>query len=117
MGARAAAGVAQSRPAPEAPGADLTALELYRPTPNPFVSDTRLAYAVSSGTGERVQIGVYDLAGRRVRALVSGIMNPGRHETRWDGRSDEGVRVNGGLYFVHIAVGQQRRTVHVVYLR
>ena len=92
-------------------------LELYRPTPNPFVHDTRLAYAVPAIAGERVEIGVYDVAGRRIRALVSGHMNPGRHETGWDGRNAEGVRVTNGMYFIHILVGQHRRTVHVVYLR
>ena len=98
-----------------APGAPM--LELFRPTPNPFAHDTRLAYAVSGEAGERVVIGVYDIAGRNIRVLVSGHVNPGRHETRWDGRGADGVRVTNGMYFIHILVGQQRRTVHVVYLR
>ena len=93
------------------------AIDLYRPTPNPFRDDMRLGYAVTSAAGERVEIGVYDIAGRQIRSLVSGITGLGRHETRWDGYSNAGVRVTNGMYFIHISIGQERRTVHVVYLR
>ena len=101
----------------EAPVDDRSALELYRPTPNPFRDATRLAYVVTEAKGERVEIGVYDISGRRIRGLVDEITNPGRYETRWDGFSDAGLRVTNGLYFIHLSVGQRRRTVHVVYLR
>jgi hypothetical protein len=104
----------QTEPASESQG---SALELYRPTPNPFVSTTRIAYAISAGAGERVEIGVYDVAGRLIRALVGGHVNPGRYETSWDGRNEEGARVTNGLYFVHVSTGRARRTLHVVYLR
>jgi hypothetical protein len=108
------------QPVPEvaqAPGADRDLSELYRPTPNPFANRTRFVYVVSAGPGDRVDVGVYDLAGRRMRTLVSGIEGPGRHEAVWDGRNDEGVVVRHGLYFIHTAVGSQRRTVSVVFMR
>jgi HYR domain-containing protein len=108
---------AEGLPGSEGPGNSPFALDLYRPTPNPFRDATRLAYAVTAGEGERVEIGVYDIAGRRIRGLVNEIANPGRYETRWDGNSDAGVGVRNGLYFIHISIGEWRRTVHVTYLR
>jgi len=92
-------------------------VELYRPLPNPFASTTGFAYAVPAGSGLPVDIGVYDLAGRRVRTLVSGVVGSGRHEASWDGRNEVGARVNNGIYFIHSSVGRLRKTVSVVYLR
>ena len=101
---------------PAAAEADLDqGLEFYRPSPNPFSNDTRMAYAVA-GSGERVEIGVYDLAGRRVRSLVSGFEPAGRYTLHWDGRGDDGTRVRNGVYFIHTMVADRVRTVRVAYL-
>ena len=99
------------------PTSEQPELEPYRPTPNPFTSIMRLAYVVPAGSGERVEVGVYDLTGRRIRSIAGGIMGPGRHEASWDGRDEAGLRVNNGLYFIHTTVGDRRKTVTVVYLR
>jgi uncharacterized repeat protein (TIGR01451 family) len=63
------------------PGEELqvSRLELYKPTPNPFNSTTRIAYTVN-GQNERVDIGIYNVAGRLVRKLVSGIESPQKPE-------------------------------------
>jgi hypothetical protein len=92
-------------------------LQLYRPMPNPFAHTTRFAYSVPSGNGVAVDIAVYDLAGRRVKGLVSGTVDAGRHETSWDGRDEGGFRVNNGVYFIHSTIGSQRKTVSVVYVK
>ena len=108
--------VNKSAPAPTVPGSDLDRLELYRPMPNPFASSTRVVYAVPNG-GAGVDIGVFDLAGRRIRTLASGSMSAGRHATTWDGMNDDGLRVKNGMYFIHTAIAGQRRTISVVLLK
>jgi hypothetical protein len=45
-----------------------------------------------------------------------GLLAPGRHETVWDGRGENGAPVSAGLYFVALAldghrVGTKRLTV------
>ena len=82
-------------------------LELYSPAPNPFRNTTRVAYAVG-GNGESVEISVFDVSGRKVRTLVSGYSAPGRFEVTWDGRTDGGVQVTPGVYFLRAFVGGQR---------
>ncbi|MHC4092553.1 MAG: DUF7507 domain-containing protein, partial [Planctomycetota bacterium] len=52
-------------------GSNIGLLELYSPTPNPFNSTTRIAYAVGGANGERVDIGIYNVSGRLVRKLIS----------------------------------------------
>ena len=92
-------------------------LDFYRPSPNPFTGTTRFAFLVPAGADENVSIAVYDLLGRRIRGLANGVMSPGRHEASWDGRDEGGNLVKRGLYFVSTAVGSQRRTLHVLFLK
>ncbi len=88
----------------------------YRPTPNPFFDATRMAYAVGEAGGH-VDVGVYDLAGRRVRGLVNTFQTAGRYEVSWDGREDDGTHAHMGVYFIHAQVADQQRTIRVVYLK
>jgi hypothetical protein len=95
------------------------ALELYRPSPNPFSQTTTIAYAVGGQSGETVAIGIYDVAGRLVRELVNGFQGPGRYQASWDGRSDDGVTVTKGVYFLRAYVGGVRvaNAARILYVR
>jgi hypothetical protein len=94
------------------------ALELYRPSPNPFSQTTTIAYAVNASAGADVQIGIYDVAGRLVRRLVNGFQAAGRYTAVWDGRSDGGVSVTQGVYFLRAMVaGQSVGQSRVLYVR
>ena len=70
---------------------------LVQNSPNPFNPVTKVAYHVPRES--EVTIRVYDVAGRCVRTLVDGVVEPGRHEAVWDGRSDSGESVGSGVYF------------------
>lgn len=64
----------------------------------------------------QVDVVVTNLAGRTVRRISAGqLQTAGRHEILWDGRSDGGVRVPGGRYFVTLTartqVGQAARAM------
>jgi glycerophosphoryl diester phosphodiesterase len=108
-GDRDATGIAARAGAPE--GA-----ELYRAYPNPFSNRMQFAYAIPSGTA-RVEIGVYDLAGRLLRRLVSGYESAGRHEVSWDGTDAAGVRVPTGVFFLRGSVGEQPFGMRLLYVR
>ena len=113
---REGAATGAAAPAPEASvPPESGSLELYRPTPNPFERTMRFAYAVPA-RGERVEIGMYDVAGRRIRTFVSGTPDAGRYELSWDGRGDGGARARAGIYFLRAAIGSTSRVVRVVYL-
>jgi hypothetical protein len=90
-------------------------IALERPTPNPFTSTMRFAYSIPSGAAA-VDIGLFDLAGRRVRSLARGSQVAGQYEVRWDGLGDDGKRVKHGVYFLRAEVGSARRVSRVVYL-
>jgi hypothetical protein len=62
-----------------------------------------------------VQIGVYDVRGRRVRSLAHVNAMPGRHTIEWNRVDDRGAEVVRGIYFVRLesAAGSDVRKVLV----
>jgi flagellar hook assembly protein FlgD len=46
-----------------------------------------------------VHLAIYNVAGRLVRTLVDGEVDPGYHSVVWDGRDNNGVEVGSGVYF------------------
>jgi len=52
---------------------------------------------------ENVEVSIFDVSGRRVKKLADRVFEGGRnHELRWDGTSDEGRKVAGGVYFYQL---------------
>ena len=69
-------------------------------TPNPFNPQTEIAYNLADDANVRLEI--FDLAGRRVRTLVSSHQSAGNRRAVWDGSGDDGRQVAGGLYFARL---------------
>lgn len=88
---------------------------VYAVAPNPFASSTRMRFDLPQPADTRIL--VYDLAGRRVRALLSGRVPAGRHEVAWDGRDEDGRQVAAGVYFYRLETGTESVTRRVVRLR
>lgn len=72
-----------------------------------------LEYALSAA--DEVEIGLYDVSGRRIAALPAGWQDAGRHSVSWDALSG-GTHVAAGVYFVrvHAGAGQAIRRFAVV---
>lgn len=65
-----------------------------------------VSYVLSQAAN--VDAAITNLAGRRVRQVSAGqLQTAGRHEILWDGRSDAGVRVPAGRYFVTLTARTQ----------
>jgi hypothetical protein len=84
-------------------------------SPNPFNPMTTVSYA--SPTGSRVRLAVYNVAGRHVRTLVDGEVDPGYHVAVWDGRDDRGVEVGSGVYFCRMEAEGFDDTIKMVLLK
>jgi len=93
------AGIAEGRVMLPANGLTLTA------TPNPFHSVVALRTDGNCSLGASI----YSAAGELVRRIA--VTGP---ELSWDGRDQDGRRVQAGTYFCRIGSGGRRRTVHLV---
>jgi flagellar hook capping protein FlgD len=97
-------------PAPGPPG-----FAFRRPGPNPARGATMLRFSLPGEAG--VRLAIYDVAGRRVRELVSGTRPAGEHAVGWDLRDEGGQAVAAGTYFARLEAGGRTFTEKVVTLK
>jgi hypothetical protein len=67
------------------------------------VSADPLAFRFTLPRSGAASLGVYDLTGRRVRALMGPSGDAGAYTVTWDGLSDSGSRVPSGAYVYRLA--------------
>ncbi|MEJ2722479.1 MAG: FlgD immunoglobulin-like domain containing protein, partial [bacterium] len=82
-------------------GIDPEKFALYQNAPNPFNPSTVIRYDVPAGGGQ-VTLAVYDVNGRLVRTLRSGVETAGKKSVTWDARDNNGARVASGVYFYRL---------------
>lgn len=118
--ARGADGIAvlpaQCRSAVGAPfGAEAAGPLRIAVRPNPFRDGVELAIRGRPGVGARFD--VFDLAGRRLRSLVTAPDGSGSAAVRWDGNDRNGSPVAPGIYFVRATSGGETHAARGVRIR
>lgn len=93
----------------------VTCVQLHQNVPNPFNPATMIRFDVPRDA--RARLDIFDVSGRRVRALVNGMTGEGRHEAMWDGTNDRGELVGSGVYFYRLRVGADTMTRKMVLLK
>ena len=89
------------------PSADLpVSFALRQNAPNPFRTTTVVRFDLPARSN--VSLVVFDLTGRRVRTLASGVLEAGTHSLEWDHRDDQGRAVHPGLYASRLIAGAFR---------
>jgi hypothetical protein len=87
-------------------------LRLDPPAPDPFRSATRITFALPAAAD--VRLTVFDLLGRRVRALVRESRSAGDHHIVWNGADDAGRDVRAGMYVLLLESGGMRLSRRVI---
>jgi flagellar hook assembly protein FlgD len=62
-------------------------------------------------------IAVYDASGRRIRTLIDGRLDAGRHTVLWDGTDDRGRRVATGIYFCRLESTDSTNTLKLALVK
>ncbi|MBD3236887.1 MAG: Omp28-related outer membrane protein [Candidatus Eisenbacteria bacterium] len=88
------------------------AVALHACHPNPARRGTRIAFDLPRT--QDVRLTLFDVGGRRLRLLHSGVLVPGRYEMCWDGRDRHGQRVPPGVYFYRLEAGEDGRSHKLV---
>ena len=68
--------------------------------PNPIERTTRIPFELTHR--QSVHLAVYDVAGRLIRILMQGPVEPGRHAVEWDRTDAEGRIVPAGAYLCRL---------------
>jgi hypothetical protein len=98
-------------------GGAVASLEFASPSPNPAHGGTRMWFGIpATQVGQSFELAIYDLGGRRVRLVESGIAPAGRFSLQWDLRDASRKPVQGGVYFARFTVGGQSLTRKLVVL-
>jgi predicted GH43/DUF377 family glycosyl hydrolase len=76
-----------------------------------------MKFRVTLPSGMKASIGVYDVAGRRIRALSAGAMPGGETVVSWDRRDGAGHEVGAGIYLVRLETPVGSRSASAPVLR
>ncbi len=69
--------------------------------PNPFSKQTKIEFSVTNS--ENTYLYIYNQGGQLVRKLLDGrIVNPGKFQIVWDGKSDNGTNQPNGIYWYQL---------------
>jgi hypothetical protein len=82
--------------------------------PNPSRDGGTMRFRLPSSG--RVELTLFDTAGRRVARLADGVLPAGDHSIRWDRLDAQGQRVAPGVYRARLKAGNETRTLDVVLL-
>ncbi|MFC1509115.1 FlgD immunoglobulin-like domain containing protein [Candidatus Omnitrophota bacterium] len=90
-------------------------LPLIKSYPNPFNPTTTIEYDLPE-TG-MAALTIYNIAGQKVRELLSGYKSAGMHRVIWDGTDESGNAVSAGVYIARLKAGEAVATGKMVLVR
>ncbi len=89
--------------------------ELSQNYPNPFNPSTTIEYKLPERAF--VEMKIYDITGREVATLVSGMQEAGTHNVVWNATNGYGVKVASGVYIYRITAGNFTQLKKMVLLK
>ena len=89
--------------------------EVYPAYPNPFNPVTTIGYYLSDKGS--VNITIYDMMGREIKVLQSGIQTPGHSKVQWNATNNKGQPVSAGVYLYQINIDGTMDTKKMVLLK
>jgi hypothetical protein len=84
-------------------------------TPNPFNPYTRIEFELAQAGA--VDLRIFDIRGRLLRALRAPQLPAGLHSLTWDGRDERGNSVASGAYFYQVRSGRWQATGRMTLIR
>ena len=88
---------------------------LHQNYPNPFNPVTTLRYDLPENGN--VNITIYDMLGRQVKALINQNQDAGYRSVVWNATNNYGEPVSAGIYLYQIQAGEYMQTKKMVLLK
>ncbi len=83
--------------------------------PNPFNATVNIPYSIPK-TGE-VTVRIYDVLGREVFQKNTKHSVPGYYNLTWNGKSDAGLVMTSGIYFINVQYENKSETSKIMFLK
>ena len=83
--------------------------------PNPILTSTQFQFDI--GRKVELTLSIYNVAGRLIRRIEPGVMDPGPRKIDWDGTGSAGDRVAPGIYFLEVSTKTRTASKKVIVLR
>ena len=93
----------------------ITEYNIHQNHPNPFNPVTTLSYDLPEDG--IVNITIYDIVGRQVKALLNSPQTAGHRSIQWNATNNAGQQVPAGVYLYRIEAGEFRQTKKIVLLK
>lgn len=80
--------------------------------PNPFTTETTIEYNLPKSG--HVEVSIYDLTGRKIAALFSGLQNQGEHQIQWVPGQNGSAKSMTGVYVCRIVASGKTEVLKLV---
>jgi glycosidase len=92
-----------------------TKLHLYQNYPNPFNPSTTIQFDLPKQGN--VKIHIYNVLGKEIAEIANSVYSAGTHQVVWNGKTNSGVQVSSGVYFVRLETGILTDTEKIVLMK
>lgn len=89
--------------------------QLLSAYPNPFNATVNIPYSIPK-SGE-VSVRIYDVLGREVFYKNTEHSMPGYYNLPWNGKSNSGIVLTSGIYFINVQFGNESKTSKIMFLK
>jgi hypothetical protein len=83
--------------------------------PNPFNPSTNIPFTVAAM--DEISLIVYDLSGKEIITLASGVFTPGSYFINWNAVNNFGEAVSSGMYVYRYVTSEKIITKKMLYLK
>ena len=96
-------------------GTKPTQFSISQNYPNPFNPTTKIQFQIPASG--KVSLNVYDMQGRLVKEIFSGVKDAGEYTFGWDGRAVTGLQVASGIYFFSVQFNNSLLSKKMIFLK
>ena len=83
--------------------------------PNPFNPSTSINYELPVVSD--IIVKVYDIYGRLIHENIRHNVQPGSHNIKWDGLTNDGEKAVSGMYMIQIQAGNKIHSSKIILLK
>ncbi len=94
---------------------DISGCILHQNVPNPFHSETQIAYTLTKPT--HIQLNIHNMNGAHIQTLTDEYKAPGQYTVEWNGEDKDGNTLKPGIYMYTLQTESQSQTLRMLKIK